>query len=182
MSIQYDNYLTNHKNNVYRGYEWISKNLPEILKPDLAYEYQLMYNHDASKSSDQEYHAYDAYFYGRNRSYQVVQEFNRAWLHHIHHNPHHWQHWVLINDNPNEGEIVLDMPHLYIIEAVCDWWAFSWAKGNLYEIFNWYDEHKAYMKLSDKTRRTVEDILAKIKTKLDEEKTLASETAPIMEG
>lgn len=168
MSIQYDNYLTNHKNNVYRGYQWISENLPDILKPDVAYEYQLMYGHDASKSSDQEYHAYDAYFYGRNRSYQVVQEFNRAWLHHIHNNPHHWQHWVLINDNPNEGEIILDMPHLYIIEMVCDWWAFSWAKGNLYEIFNWYDEHKDYMKLSDKTRKTVDDILAKIKTKLDE--------------
>ena len=168
MSIQYDNYLTNHKNNVYRGYQWISENLPDILKPDVAYEYQLMYGHDASKSSDQEYHAYDAYFYGRNRSYQVVQEFNRAWLHHIHHNPHHWQHWILINDNPNEGEIILDMPHLYIIEMICDWWAFSWAKGNLYEIFNWYDEHKDYMKLSDKTRKTVDDILAKIKTKLDE--------------
>ena len=153
---------------MYRGYQWISENLPDILKPDVAYEYQLMYGHDASKSSDQEYHAYDAYFYGRNRSYQVVQEFNRAWLHHIHNNPHHWQHWVLINDNPNEGEIILDMPHLYIIEMVCDWWAFSWAKGNLYEIFNWYDEHKDYMKLSDKTRKTVDDILAKIKTKLDE--------------
>lgn len=170
MSIQYDNYLTNHKNNVYRGYEWIRNNIPDILKPDVAYEYQLMYNHDTSKSSDQEYHAYDAYFYGRNRSYQVVQDFNRAWLHHIHHNPHHWQHWVLINDNPNEGEIILDMPHLYIIEMICDWWAFSWAKDNLYEIFNWYDEHKDYMKLSDRTRKTVEDILNKIKSKLDESK------------
>jgi hypothetical protein len=171
MSIQYDNYLTNHKNNVYRGYKWISENLPDILKPDVSYEYQLTYGHDASKSSDREYHAYDAYFYGRNRSYQVVQEFNHAWLHHIHNNPHHWQHWVLINDNPNEGEIILDMHHLYIIEMICDWWAFSWAKGNLYEIFSWYDEHKDYMKLSDKTRKTVDDILAKIKTKLDEDKT-----------
>jgi hypothetical protein len=51
---------------------------------------------------------------------------------------------------------------------ICDWWAFSWNKGNLYEIFKWYDQHKAYMKLSGKTRKTVEDILEKLKAKLDE--------------
>ena len=59
------------------------------------------------------------------------------------------------------------MPITYIIEMVCDWWAFSWAKGDLYEIFKWYDEHREYMKLSNFTRKTVEDILDKIKTKLD---------------
>lgn len=64
--------------------------------------------------------------------------------------------------------VILDMPHRYIIEMICDWWAFSWKKGNLFEIFSWYDEHKAYMKLSDKTRTTVEDILAKIKNKLED--------------
>ena len=60
------------------------------------------------------------------------------------------------------------MPKEYIIEMICDWWAFSWTKGNLYEIFNWYDERKAYMKLSDKTRNAVEDILERIRNKLDE--------------
>lgn len=170
MSIAYDNYLTQHKNNVYRGFEWIKNNLPDILRADIDYEWQLMYGHDQSKSDAEEYHAYDAYFYGGNRSYAVVQDFKYAWLRHIHHNPHHWQHWVLINDDPEENETILDMPHLYIVEMICDWWAFSWAKGDLYEIFNWYDKHKDYMKLSDRTRKTVEDILDKIKAKLDEEK------------
>ena len=172
MSIQYDNYLTQHKANVYRGFEGIRNNLQEVLKSDfnyLDYEDQLMYRHDASKSDKEEYDAYDAYFYGGNRSYQVVQDFKMAWLYHIHNNPHHWQYWILINDDPGEGMVILDMPHLYIIEMICDWWAFSWAKGNLYEIFNWYDQHKEYMKLSDRTRTTVEDILDKIKNKLDEE-------------
>ena len=131
-------------------------------------DWQIIFNHDHSKNEPDEYSAYDAYFYGGNRSYAVVQDFNRAWLTHIHRNPHHWQHWVLINDDPNEGEIVIDMPYEYIIEMICDWWAFSWNKGNLYEIFNWYDEHKDYMKLSEKTRNTVENILNKIKEKLDE--------------
>ena len=108
------------------------------------------------------------YFYGNNKSYQVVQEYRRAWLLHIHRNPHHWQHWVLINDDPKEGEIALDIPYNYILEMICDWWAFSWQKDNLNEIFNWYDEHKAYIKMSPKTRKSVEAILEKMKEKLSE--------------
>ena len=170
MSFEYDNYLSQHKRNVYRGYEWFKNNLPELLTPYHDYEYQIMHGHDASKSDKEEYDAYDKYFYGGNRSYAVVRDFRTAWLRHIHHNPHHWQYWVLINDDPGEGEILLDMPYNYIIEMICDWWSFSWTKGDLNEIFNWYDEHKAYMKLSEKTRKTVEDILDKMKTKLNDDK------------
>jgi len=169
VSIQYDQYLTQHKENVGKGFEWIRDNLPEVLKEEISgsLDWQIRFTHDYSKSELDEYSAYDAYFYGGNKSYAVVQNFRRAWLTHIHRNPHHWQHWVLINDDPNEGEIIMDMPYNYILEMVCDWWAFSWKSGNLTEIFKWYDEHKNYMKLSDKTRKTVESILGKIKDKLE---------------
>lgn len=165
MSWQYDNYLEQHKSNVFKGFQWIQENLPELIEND-GVAWQMEFGHDHSKNEPDEYKAYDAYFYGGNRSYHVVQEFNKAWLLHIHRNPHHWQHWVLINDNPDEGEIILDMPYDYILEMICDWWAFSWNKGDLHEIFSWYDEHKDYMKLSKDTRKTVEDILDKIKSKL----------------
>ena len=95
MSIEYDNYLSQHKANVYKGYEWIRDNLPEILKPGVDYDWQLQYGHDFSKNSAAEYEAYDNYFYGGYRSYSVLMEFKKAWLHHIHVNPHHWQHWIL---------------------------------------------------------------------------------------
>ena len=171
MSREYDLYLEEHKANVAKGYRWIRENLPEIIELYYGIEFnleqQICYQHDASKTEMDEYVAYDRYFYGGNRSYQVCEDFNRAWLMHLHKNGHHWQHWILINDNPKEGEIILDMPINYIIELICDWWAFSWAKGNLYEIFNWYNEHKDYIKLSKKTRKTVEDILAAIKSELD---------------
>ena len=55
------------------------------------------------------------------------------------------------------------MPDEYIIEMICDWLSFSLAKDNLYELFDWYNQHKNYMKLSDKTRDKVEYILDKIK-------------------
>lgn len=171
MSYQYDAYLQQHKGNVTRGLQWIELYLPELLKPGYNYDWQIDFAHDQSKTTPEEYDAYDAYFYGGNRSYQVVQNFRKAWLSHIHNNPHHWQHWVLHNDDPGEGMVVLDMPYNYIIEMICDWWAFSWTKGNLYEIFSWYAEHKDYMKLSEKTRRTVESILVEIKKTLDKELT-----------
>ena len=169
MSIAYDEYLKDHKANVTKGFYWLKDNLPDVLKLDERgeVEWQICVNHDASKNHPEEYDAYDQYFYGKNKSYVVVQCFKYAWLHHIHHNPHHWQHWVLINDEPGRGTEVLDMPHNYIVEMICDWWSFSWKKGELYEIFSWYDQHKAYIQLSDKTRKTVEDILDKIREKLD---------------
>lgn len=169
MSREYDNYLTEHKDNVARGFHWIQEYLPELIPAEdgIDYEHQICFAHDKSKNESDEYDAYDAYFYGRNRSFRVVQDFNYAWLNHIHRNPHHWQHWILLNDEPNEGEIILDIPYHYVLEMICDWWTFSWAKGDLTEIFNWYDQHKIYMKLSEKTRKTVEDILLRIRLELE---------------
>ena len=168
MSFQYDQYLTQHRSNVKRGFDWIAENLPELLVDGFDYGWQIEFAHDKSKDEPDEYEAYDAYFYGGNRSYAVMQNYQKAWLLHLHRNPHHWQYWILINDDPKEGEIILEMPYNYIIEMICDWWAFSWQKGKLDEIFGWYDEHCKYMKLHPKTRKTIEDILEKMKTKLDE--------------
>lgn len=178
MSLQYDLYLEEHKKNVAEAFDWLKQNLPEVVemekmpypgygKPEVDLEHQVCYAHDSSKTTGDEYYPYDAYFYGGNRSHQVVQDFNMAWLKHIHRNPHHWQYWVLINDDPEEGEIVLPMPYNYIVEMICDWWSFSFRTGNLHEIFKWYDAHKAHMKLAESTREKVEGILAKIREKLD---------------
>ena len=166
MSVQYDNYLTEHKENVAKGFRWLQENIPEVIED--GFEWQICFNHDASKTDPEEYDAYDAYFYGNNRSYAVVQNFNKAWLRHIHNNPHHWQHWILINDEPKEGMVVIDMPYIYVVEMICDWWSFSWKKGDLNEIFGWYEDRKDYMKLSANTRRSVEYILGKMKDKLEE--------------
>ncbi|MBQ8293411.1 MAG: hypothetical protein IJX78_06420 [Bacilli bacterium] len=170
MSRQYDEYILEHKMNVYKAYQWLNKNLPDLFDDETtaACEYHCQFGHDESKYKPEEYDAYDKYFYGNNKSYEVVQNFNKAWLHHIHNNPHHWQYWVLINDDPNEGEIILDMPDVYIIEMICDWWSFSWKKGDLREIFKWYDERKEYIKLSEETHKKVNDILYKIHKKLNE--------------
>lgn len=162
MSKEYTTYMYEHIGNVEKAYTWLKDHIPNIREIQLS-------DHDDSKFSEEEYEAYDKYFYGGNKSYEVVENFKYAWLHHIHTNPHHWQYWVLINDEPEEGIVALDMPDEYIIEMICDWWSFSWKTGNLSEIFDWYDKHKEHMILSDTTRSKVEGILDQIKRKLSDE-------------
>lgn len=167
MSVEYQNYLQKHIQNVQLAYDWLSTHVPEIWKEMIGYEWQLKL-HDQSKYSLEEYDAYDKYFYGNNKSYQVVNDFNYAWLHHIHNNPHHWQYWVLEGDD--DPDKALEMPFRYVIEMICDWWSFSFASGNYYEIFDWYKDHERKMKLHPNTRRLVIKILNDIRKELDKEK------------
>ena len=174
MSKEYDLYLEEHKANVAKAFYWIRDNLPEVLKlyygneSDL--EHQICIAHDWSKGDREEYEPYDRYFYGGNRSYSVVYEFNYAWLRHIHHNPHHWQYWILFKDDPNDEKryICMDMPANYIIEMICDWMSFSFKTGNLREVVNWYQKHYHTIVISDKTRNTVDDIMKRIVGKINE--------------
>lgn len=168
MSKEYNKYLQEHRANVAAAFNWIQQHMPELIYGDYDLERQITADHDKSKSDVEEYKAYDDYFYGKDQSYSVKQKFNQAWLHHIHNNPHHWQHWVLNNDDPNEGTIFMDMPYNYILEMICDWWSFSFKQNKLDEIFNWYNERKNYIQLSDNTRTIVEDILRRIHVKINE--------------
>lgn len=186
LDSEYNNYLTEHIGNVQKGYEWLKDNLPDVVDEynfieELKYYGELdeiIEKHDESKYNKipdaehyydltSEWDAYNNYFYG-DKTPQVKQLFDYAWLAHIHANPHHWQHWLLQNDDPKIGLRVLDMPYVFIIEMICDHWSFSWKTGNLSEIFDWYNKNKAGIIFSDKTRKTYESILDKIKEKLEE--------------
>ena len=160
MSYKYDIYLTDHKNNVAKAYYWLRGNLPEVVDGwDI--EYQVCNTHDLSKSEPSEYIAYDEYFYGGNKSYEVVKNFNYAWLKHIHHNPHHWQYWCLINDVDEPQVEALDMPFKYIVEMLCDWQSAGNHYGNT--AYDWYEKQKEKMILSENTRKTVEKYIGYFK-------------------
>lgn len=175
MSEQYDEYLDNHVSNVLRGYLWMTDNGIMPYDSNLA---QQLSQHDRSKQDPEEYDAYDTYFYGcdtKNRPHDVELPFLYAFLHHLHHSPHHWQHWVLIQDTGEDHkEEVLDIPYNYVVEMVCDWWSFSWFKydgsgdfNDLYGVFDWYDINKQNIKLSECTRRSVEEMLSALREELD---------------
>lgn len=163
MSKAYTNYIIEHRDNVLKAYQWLVDH--KIISNN--YQHNIA-THDISKWSNEEYDAYDKYFYGKQcKTAEVKEAFNFAWLHHIHANPHHWQHWVLINDD--DGTHALEMPEEYVAEMICDWWAFSHKSGNLKEIFDWYKDHKLNMIMHRNTKVAVEAILDKIKEALKEE-------------
>ena len=170
MSEAYNQYLRQHKSYVKDGLFWIIQNIPDLLRGlDATYMLNKLSEHDFSKTMADEYPAYDAYFYGGNRSSKVVHEFELAFLKHLHRNPHHWQYWVLMDDGKAEHiEKVFEMPYEDVLEMVCDWWSFGWAKGDPFTIFTWYDEHKDGIKLHPKTRKTVEDVLETLKQVMKE--------------
>ena len=163
MSVDYDCYLDDHISNVVQAFRWLHFNIPEFSDPSIGTDAEIAHYHDASKRSSEEYKAYDEYFYGGNRSSRVVNNFKRAWLHHIHNNPHHWQYWVLQHDDAPEEP--LEMPVGYVVEMIADWWSFSFKSGNLSEIFDWYEKHKE-MKLHPKTRLLVERTLEEIRKRI----------------
>lgn len=161
MSVVYVGYLTEHIANVNNALDWMASR--GIIENKMS----IGLGHDESKYSGQEYQAYDDYFYGNDNKTkeEIDQAFDYAWLHHIHNNKHHWQYWILHED---EGSVkALEMPEEYVYEMIADWWSFSWKADNLYEIFNWYEDHKNKIILHPNTRTLVESTLSTIKEKLD---------------
>ena len=185
MSLAYDEYLAEHIGNVNKGLHWMLDNLGLSQEEKNAIETVMVsFNHDESKYSTEEYDAYDQYFYGGNRSFKVVQDFNYAWLYHIHQNPHHWQYWVLLEDDPERGlpYKTLPIPLPYIFEMIADWWSFSWKSGNLFEIFNWYAEHRDKQYIDPNSRAILERILEKIWDVLIMQETVAGHDISEIEG
>lgn len=169
MSVKYDEYLKEHINNVVNGYDWIVENLPRWIKESGLTREDVL-NHDKSKYSKEEYDSYDRYFYPDNYAMKLAmgRSFDYAWLHHIHNNPHHWQYWTLVTDDPERPIEYLTIPRRYIVEMICDWWAFSWKDGDLTEIFSWYDEHRKGIKIleNNTNRHRVEGLLSEMWDKL----------------
>jgi len=90
---------------------------------------------------------------------RVAQQFDRAWLHHIHLNPHHWQYWVLRQD---VGEIkCLEMPVHFIREMVADWIGAGFAQGKTSRdaVQVWYSRNKDKIQLHQRTRELVEALI-----------------------
>ena len=175
MSIKYDSYIFEHIANVQHGLQWMRDNIYDVADFETwARAINNADKHDNSKWSNEEYDAYDNYFYG-NRSSSVVREFDRAWLHHIHCNPHHWQYWILFEDDPMTGHPykVLPIPKEYILEMVADWWSFSWKTEKLDEIFTWYDAHKKTILMNAESRVYLNKVLDALKKALEEKEMIS---------
>lgn len=164
--IQYIQYLNEHRDNTYKAFlsirDILLTNANEAI--NISDMDQQLRNHDLSKQSDEEWAPYRNYFYPTSSNPKDDAAFDRAWLHHQYHNPHHWQHWVLLRDS---GELEpLDMPENYVIEMCCDWHSFS-AKNPKSTAYQWYQDNKSKMKLSDNTTALVEKYIEYFKESLN---------------
>lgn len=154
MSKEYDLYLREHRRNVLRVFEEMSRNKPfydELLTrfPNI---YEQILSHDKSKFSKEEYPAYDNHFYGKTQTQKSEEAYDLAWSHHQKNNPHHWQYWVLIKDS---REIIpLDIPDNYIIEMLCDWSSFRFKDPKSTAVY-WYLSNGHKMILSDRTKTRI---------------------------
>lgn len=155
MSKQYDEYLFNHIQAV--------KACFKLLNHGSFYE---LTDHDISKYSEDEYYAYDDYFYPKEENPYAKEQFRYAWLHHQNNNPHHWQYWVLINDEDSIKP--LQMPDSYVYEMVADWGSFAYQKQDGSELIKWYESHKDKMILHEDTRKNVEELVPELARLIDE--------------
>lgn len=113
--------------------------------------------HDWTKLLPAEFAAYAESFYGRGGPVplcEIVDHFDRAWLHHQHNNSHHWQHWVLKTDGGKTK----------VVEMYCDWvGAGKSINGNL-SVYEWYMRNRDIILLHPDTRALVEGLIYGWKT------------------
>lgn len=124
------------------------------------------YNHDESKYSRAEFGPYALNFHGGASTVddpRIKADFAAAWLHHIHHNPHHWQHWIFSDGWTPAGSGIVDgvlpMPNHYAAEMVADWMGASMAYTGSWGMTDWLLKNIPRIRLHPQTAETVRGIL-----------------------
>lgn len=116
--------------------------------------------HDRTKFSDAEFLAAAENWHGGAPN---PNRYAAAWLHHIHHNPHHWQHWIFpdgfIPKGADVEKGVMEMPHRYAMEMIADWMGSSMAYTGSWDIAEWLMKNMPRIRLHSKTARLVTETL-----------------------
>lgn len=147
------------KNYVYKHKKYVKMSF-DLLMPEIIKEFNLTDSqqkeieqqievHDNSKFDEDELEPYANYFFG-DRTDEAIKEFKKASTLHKSKNPHHPEYWL---DREQE------MPLNFVIEMVCDWWAFSLAQNSPTETLKWYEANKQKLNLPAKTTEQVEKML-----------------------
>jgi hypothetical protein len=123
--------------------------------------------HDLSKFRPDEWVPYLRYFYG-SQTKEAKQDFDMAWLRHIHRNKHHWQHWVLNLDDG--GQKVLEIPERYLREMLADWRGASRAVNGEDNVREWYEERRDGILMHPHSRYWIEQQLGIHPRSVEEER------------
>lgn len=122
--------------------------------------------HDESKFGQDEFPYYAMNFHGGSSPVDgttVKDDFARAWLHHIHHNPHHWQHWIFADGFSPKGSAVesgvVEMPAIYVYEMVADWMGASRAYTGSWDMATWLATNLPKVRLHSRSWVVLKGIL-----------------------
>ena len=152
---EYKKYIQEHISNVLKIYESVKTEINKNLNNEKSLQLNInIYSHDKSKYSEYEFYGYKQYFYPNDKEVKNQDMFDLAWNHHQKTNKHHWEYWVLIK---SDGNVILPMDYIYIIEMLCDWSAMSLKFGNLPSKF--YNKNKNKMLLHGETEYYIEGLL-----------------------
>jgi hypothetical protein len=117
--------------------------------------------HDKSKWQDEEWLPCVRRFGG---GIKDVDEFNLAWLHHIHHNKHHPEHWAVIKTAYKYGGqdnniLFLPMPYEYVQEMIADWMAVQKTYADSWDMCDWLTKNWFLLPIHKDTRMDASGIL-----------------------
>lgn len=122
-------------------------------------------HHDESKASIEEFPHYANYYHGPQED-RDPDAYARAWLHHIHHNPHHWQHWIFSDGYAPSGSNiengVVEMPKHYALEMVADWMGAEKAYGGSWDMTKWLLKNKPRIRVHSQTAVYLDSVLSSI--------------------
>jgi hypothetical protein len=114
--------------------------------------------HDDSKFMAEEFPAYAINFHSGSSPVDgsaASANFVRAWLHHIHHNPHHWQHWIFPDGFSPRGSGVengvVEMPRHYALEMIADWMGASMAYTGSWDMADWLHKNMPKIRVHSNT-------------------------------
>ena len=153
---EYENYLIEHVKNVKRAFYLLFpfiENKLNFSKQELETLKGNILSHDKSKWKEDEFIPYAKHFFGK-RGKGESENFKEAERKHKNRNPHHIEFWKERNE---------EMPAIYTVEMVCDWWAFSFQKNDPNEIFDWHNKNKIKLKLNENNEKIVDKLLEEIK-------------------
>lgn len=151
-----NNYVIEHRKNVKKAFNLLQPKLIGFLDLDkvkLNTISQHIEEHDLSKFEPEEAIPYAKFFWGV-KDDKVIEEFKIATKLHKSKNLHHPEYWMNENGETNE------MPLIYIVEMVCDWWSFGLMENNLDEIFDFYENNREKYKFSNVLTDIVESLLS----------------------
>lgn len=111
-----------------------------------------LFVHDNSKFDAEEFPHYARQYHGDRGD---PDGYATAWLHHIHHNPHHWSHWIFPGGYTTYGSNVengvVEMPTKYALEMIADWMGANMTYQGNWDMTKWLWENMSKIKLHSKT-------------------------------